>query len=183
MSHAAKVRRARKKAASPADVSSSDANAATLQRLHGGSSDALRALLERRAERQRRALTTPSDGAAARPLPTRPTAPDIPAEAAATRRPVTVRFWLQFHVDFGQSLRLVGGCAELGNWVLASAASMEWGEGDMWNVTLDLPAGSVVEYKYVVMGAGGHAAAWQAGNNSVLALRHAEDEVDVYDNW
>jgi hypothetical protein len=53
----------------------------------------------------------------------------------------------------------------------------------MWNASVDLPAGTVTEYKYVVVGQGGHAAAWQQGNNSVLALRQSDDIVEVYDNW
>lgn len=67
--------------------------------------------------------------------------------------------------------------------MLTDGVQLAWSEGDLWNATVDLPAGTVTEYKYVVVGQGGHAAAWQQGNNSVLALRQADDVVDVYDNW
>jgi hypothetical protein len=172
-------------AAADAAAAADQLHAESLHRLHG-TSDNLRALLERRAERQQRA-PRPAPGAAAaaspRPLPARAAPAELAAEAAPQRRAARVRFCLNFHVDFGQRVCLVGGSPELGAWVLADAVPLEWGDGDQWHAAVDLPAGSVVEYKYVVVGTGGHAAAWQAGNNSVLALRHADDEVEVYDNW
>ena len=64
--------------------------------------------------------------------------------------------------------------------MLISGAELAWSEGDMWNVVVELPAGSVVEYKYVVLDKGGmHAIAWQRGNNSVLAVSHEDTQVDV----
>jgi hypothetical protein len=41
-----------------------------------------------------------------------------------------------------------------------------------------------VEYKFVVLAADGtHAAAWQSGNNSVLAVQAGEETLEVFDNW
>lgn len=54
----------------------------------------------------------------------------------------------------------------------------------MWNALIEVPAGAIVEYKYVLLESDGtRAIAWQRGNNSVLAVGHADDEVEVYDNW
>lgn len=53
----------------------------------------------------------------------------------------------------------------------------------MWNATVELPSTSVLEYKYVVVGQGGHAVSWQSGNNSVLAIADSDEEVEVHDNW
>lgn len=71
----------------------------------------------------------------------------------------------------------------MGNWVLNAAVPLKWNEGDNWSGSVDLPAGSIVEYKYVVVNNQGHAVMWQSGNNSVLALKHQDSELDVYDNW
>jgi len=112
--------------------------------------------------------------------------PFFPAQEAGTlhqRRMAKVQFWIQFHVEFGQSICLVGSSAELGKWILSDGVPLTWSEGDMWSTMVEIPAGSVVEYKYVVVGPGGHAAAWQQGNNSVLALRHVDDAIEVFDNW
>ena len=41
-----------------------------------------------------------------------------------------------------------------------------------------------VEYKFVVLAADGvSAAAWQSGNNSVLAVQAGEEALEVFDNW
>lgn len=41
-----------------------------------------------------------------------------------------------------------------------------------------------VEYKFVVLAADGvSAAAWQSGNNSVLAVQAGEQALEVFDNW
>lgn len=112
------------------------------------------------------------------------TRPFLPAQEALLQRRMTkVQFWIQFHVEFGQSICLVGSSSELGKWILSDGVPLAWSEGDMWNVVVEIPAGSVVEYKYVVVGPGGHAAAWQQGNNSVLALRHVDEAIEVFDNW
>ncbi|KAH7623690.1 hypothetical protein NADE_008513 [Nannochloris sp. 'desiccata'] len=156
----------------------------SLHRLHG-TSETLRALLERRAERQKQHI----ESSPAVPLTTRTENEPLSTTAATTaatsaqKNKVKVRFWLQFRVEFGQSIIVVGGSPDLGNWVLADGVPLGWSEGDMWNATVDIPAGTVTEYKYVVVGQGGHAAAWQQGNNSVLALRQSDDVVEVYDNW
>lgn len=118
------------------------------------------------------------------PLAARPAAPLAPIpEPPAQRNRVKVRFWLNYRVDYGQNIVLVGGHPDIGSWILADGVPLSWSDGDMWNATVDLPAGSVIEYKYVVVGYGGHAVAWQQGNNSVLALRQSDDVVEVYDNW
>ncbi len=49
---------------------------------------------------------------------------------------------------------------------------------------MELPTARVVEYKFVVLESdGSHAAAWQSGNNSVLAVQAGEETVEVFDNW
>ena len=41
-----------------------------------------------------------------------------------------------------------------------------------------------MEYKYVLLeGDGVTAIAWQQGNNNVLAVGHADDNVEVFDTW
>ncbi|KAF8059142.1 hypothetical protein HT031_005314 [Scenedesmus sp. PABB004] len=136
---------------------------------------------------------------------------------------VQVRFWLKFHVDYGQTIRIIGGHeamgarrggpqqqqprarararesrplrraraspharrrAAAGAWNLAKAPFLRWSEGDLWNVALEVAAGGVYEYKYVVVeGDGVTAASWQRGANNVLALQLSDEEVEVYDNW
>lgn len=81
-------------------------------------------------------------------------------------------------------MRVVGSSPELGTWALDKSIELAWSEGDNWHCIVDIPAGKVVEYKYVLLDhSGHHAIAWQQGNNSVLALRSADSFVEVFDNW
>ncbi|KAK9802867.1 hypothetical protein WJX72_002038 [[Myrmecia] bisecta] len=120
------------------------------------------------------------------PAVSRPAPSQAPSagHASAPKRLTTVRFWLTFHAEYGQRLRVVGSHEHLGAWQLIDGPELHWSDGDRWHVDVQLPAGSVYEYKYVLLeGNGTHAIAWQRGNNSVLALKHDEAEVEVYDNW
>ena len=46
-----------------------------------------------------------------------------------------------------------------------------------------MPAGSLTEYKYVLVDSAGSPLAWQDGNNSVLALRAGDTRVEIFDSW
>ena len=160
------------------------ASTSTLHRLHG-TSDTLRALLERRAERQQRQMSSSDTSTPAPPLTTRAPietsspSPTATAATPTTRNKVKVRFWLQFRVEYGQSLVVVGGSPELGAWILADGLPLTWSESDMWNASVDLPAGTVTEYKYVVVGQGGHAVAWQ----HVVQRANAKDLLGLDEHW
>lgn len=163
-----------------------------IHKLHE-SSAALRQLLKKRAERQRQyvdggiaeleGVNGGGEGDAVVVAGKRPLAPSVPAEIVQAKKMAKVRFWMKIHVDYGQRVCLVGSVPELGSWVLADSVAMEWSEGDMWNAVVELPAGGVLEYKYVVVGQGGHAVSWQSGNNSVLAVALEDEELEVHDNW
>jgi len=82
-----------------------------------------------------------------------------------------VTFWLRFQAEYGQRLRVVGNHAALAVWDGARAPELQWTEGHMWHVTVLLPRGSVQEYKFVLLQSDGVTpAAWQQGNNAVLAI-------------
>ncbi|KAI3431720.1 hypothetical protein D9Q98_004763 [Chlorella vulgaris] len=69
---------------------------------------------------------------------------------------------------FGQVLKVVGGTSEMGDWDPNAAPIMTWSEGDVWFVTLDIPAGRH-EFKVVVdNGAGSYE--WEAGPNRSLQV-------------
>lgn len=103
---------------------------------------------------------------------------------SSDQRTSRVRFWIQFHAQFGQRMRVVGSHPELGSWNLSQGAELQWSPGDKWNVIVEIPAGAILEYKYVLLeGDGLRSVAWQSGNNSVLAVGHSDGNVEVFDNW
>lgn len=52
-------------------------------------------------------------------------------------------------VSYGEHIRLVGSASQLGGWEVDQAPEMQWSEGNVWNVTVDLPVGQDIHFKYV----------------------------------
>eukprot|EP00882_Tetradesmus_deserticola_P003887 GHRQ01004111.1.p1 GENE.GHRQ01004111.1~~GHRQ01004111.1.p1 ORF type:complete len:251 (+),score=115.78 GHRQ01004111.1:188-940(+) len=52
-----------------------------------------------------------------------------------------VRFNIRLKVDFGQALLVVGSCASLGAWNVDNAVRLTWQEGNVWESSVELPAG------------------------------------------
>ena len=50
-------------------------------------------------------------------------------------------------VSFGESHKVVGGHPSLGNWDLGSAPQMQWNDGNIWTLEVQLPEGSDIEFK------------------------------------
>jgi hypothetical protein len=103
---------------------------------------------------QPRIIKTAGDAAKQQPAPPPAPSPQQPpalaprapsAVAASPQQPpskVTVRFWMKFRVEYGQSVRVTGGAAALGAWDVAKAPAMQWSSGDLWSVSLELDAGA-----------------------------------------
>jgi len=77
-------------------------------------------------------------------------------------------------------------CARVrpGNWDIRYALEMTYTPGDQWVASVDLAAGGVYEYKYVIINyETKEALEWQNGSNAVLAIIADDTEVEVFDNW
>ncbi|GIL47784.1 hypothetical protein Vafri_3909 [Volvox africanus] len=98
---------------------------------------------------------------------------------------VQVKFCLKYRTSYGQSVKIIGSHPKLGSWDINKALVLNWTEGDRWVATVELPAGAVYEYKYVLVDHDSRATlAWQGGSNSVLALGDQDEQgVEVQDNW
>ena len=55
-----------------------------------------------------------------------------------------VDFKVPLHLDFGRQLTVAGDCAPLGSWDPSSAAVLTWTEGDLWQGSVEIPAGYVI---------------------------------------
>jgi len=53
---------------------------------------------------------------------------------------ISVRFAIPYRCQFGQHLRVIGGCERLGNWDLEKALPMSWNDGDLWTAELAFPS-------------------------------------------
>ncbi len=85
-------------------------------------------------------------------------------------------------LEFGQSLKIVGGTASLGNWEASTGCTLEWTEGNNWKGSAEVEAGSDVEFKLVKV-AGEDWSSWEDGENKVLAVPSTASAVSVVCNW
>ncbi|GIL85683.1 hypothetical protein Vretimale_13249 [Volvox reticuliferus] len=106
--------------------------------------------------------------------------PRCVVRAQADSSSTTVNFKVHRHVEFGQSLLLVGSAPELGSWDAKHALELNWGEGDNWSASAALPVGSSLEYKYIIKRRDG--LDWCPGQNKAIALPSAAS-VEVTDTW
>lgn len=136
------------------------------------------------AKRPKLVISCVATAEAASAVALRPDSAVAPLITNLDSKNAKVLFKLGYEVQFGQTVRLIGSHPSLGSWQLDKAPVMEWSPGHVWVHTAELPAGSVVEYKYVVTQHGAFGGqSWQSGNNSVLAVSPEEDNVTVVDNW
>jgi len=91
-----------------------------------------------------------------------------------------VTFEVQRHVDFGDSLCIVGDAEALGSWDPGNSVCMEWREGDVWTAEVELPLKETIEYKYIVKHEDARDVEWQPGENEVHSV---EAEGQVVDDW
>ncbi|XWX00858.1 hypothetical protein V2A60_008881 [Cordyceps javanica] len=81
---------------------------------------------------------------------------------------VDVTFRETVTTQFGQTIKLAGNTEELGNWDTGKAVTMEASEytadNHVWKVTVRLPAGKAIEYKFVNVQADG-AVTWERDPN------------------
>jgi len=95
--------------------------------------------------------------------------------------------------DFNQDVFVVGQLTELGNWAPVGAkilsASQYTSSNPLWTGTIDLPAGTIFEYKYIKKTIDG-GVFWQAGaNNQFTATTECDgttmiNDTDVtFESW
>ena len=90
-------------------------------------------------------------------------------DLVGTKVNMTCRFSVHYETKLGEDLFVIGSHEKLGAWNIDAAPAMEWTEGGVWQGEVELPAGGVFFYKYVVRKAdGGYR--WQDGANNLLAL-------------
>lgn len=108
-----------------------------------------------------------------------------PPAAPAFEPTARVKFRIAVHINYGSTIRVIGGHPLLGSWITDKALEMEWSPGDVWTAEADLPVGGIYEYKYVLVNSKGHPYQWQQGNNAVLAITPKDQGtlVEVHDFW
>nr|BAA01600.1 maltopentaose forming amylase [Pseudomonas sp.] len=87
---------------------------------------------------------------------------------------------------WGQNLFVVGNVGALGNWAPAAGAAMTWisgsGSTGQWRATVQLPADTPVQYKYVKKDGAGNVV-WESGGNRVVTTPAPGATIAVNDSW
>ena len=81
----------------------------------------------------------------------------------------------------GQNVFVVGDRAELGSWNPASAVALSSAAYPVWRASVALPAGTVVQYKYVRKESNG-AVTWESGANRTVTVQ-AGGVLTLTDTW
>lgn len=95
---------------------------------------------------------------------------------------VNVRFKLQKECAFGQQFLIVGDDPVFGLWDPSDAIPLNWSDGHVWSVKLDLPSGKVIKYKFMLKGVT-EEILWQPGPDRVLQTWETEKTITVLEDW
>lgn len=76
------------------------------------------------------------------------------ASGATKVATVPVTFKMQKHVEYGEVVKVIGDHKTIGRWDHSKGVNLEWGEGDFWTGTTQLPVGADVHFKFITVGDG-----------------------------
>ena len=126
-------------------------------------------------------LATSAQGTYFTPTVTSPTAP------CTTVTSVAVQFNVADSTTFGESVLISGSIPELGDWDPTKAIPLSafdyQQEYPRWYVTVDIPAGTNIQYKYINQQPYG-SILWETGNNREYTVpTGCAEQVEVHDSW
>ncbi|CAA7389891.1 unnamed protein product [Spirodela intermedia] len=116
------------------------------------------------------------------PLPFSATSPLSPPPPHDLVTAVHVKFRLRQSCEFGEQFLLVGEDTKLGSWKPGSAMPMEWSDGDVWTVEMDLPVGKEIKFKFILRELSG-GIKWQPGPDRVLQTWDTINTIVVTHDW
>lgn len=94
---------------------------------------------------------------------------------------IPVAFEVNATTIFGENLYVVGNVAALSNWNPQAGLALSSAAYPYWRATLNLPAGTTIEYKYIKRNGSG-TVVWESGANRVLTIP-SSGTVTLHDVW
>ncbi|XP_074583097.1 uncharacterized protein LOC141839282 [Curcuma longa] len=107
---------------------------------------------------------------------------DPPIETTDSSKTVHVRFVLQKECSFGQQIFIVGDHPLFGLWDPTNAVPLEWSTGHVWTTELNLPAGKMIPFKFILRGPAGNIS-WQPGPNRCFQTWETTKTIIVSEDW
>lgn len=95
---------------------------------------------------------------------------------------VHVKFLLLKECVFGEQFLIVGDDPMFGLWDPESAVPLNWSEGHLWTVELDIPVGKSIQFKFILKDASGEIV-WQPGADRVFQTWETKNTITVSEDW
>lgn len=99
---------------------------------------------------------------------------------------VSVSFIEKRATAYGDTVKIVGSLAQLGNWNVQNAPSLSatgyTASNPVWNQIIQLPAGSTFQYKYAIVSSSG-AVTWESDPNRSYTVPSCQQSVEVSSTW
>lgn len=99
---------------------------------------------------------------------------------------VSVSFTERVVTSLGDTIKIAGNTTQLGSWTPASApalsASQYTSSNPVWNITLKMTPGQVVQYKFVKVSSSG-ALSWESDPNRAYTVPACQASAAVGDTW
>ncbi|GAB4824516.1 hypothetical protein Ancab_007392 [Ancistrocladus abbreviatus] len=93
-----------------------------------------------------------------------------------------VKFQLQKECSFGEHYLIVGNDPILGCWNPTSAIPLNWSDGNIWTVELDVPINKCIRYKFLLKSSTGDVS-WQPGPDRFFRPWETKNPVIVSEDW
>ncbi|KAJ7964159.1 Phosphoglucan, water dikinase, chloroplastic [Quillaja saponaria] len=77
---------------------------------------------------------------------------------------------------------VVGNDPAIGLWIPTRAIPLNWSEGDIWSVELDIPAGLQIEFKFILRQSSGKIL-WQPGPNRIFQTSETKNSIVIFVDW
>ncbi|KAK9920440.1 hypothetical protein M0R45_028995 [Rubus argutus] len=107
---------------------------------------------------------------------------DAQIQEAYPTKTMHVKFQLQKECSFGQQFLIVGDDPMLGLWDPSSAIPMDWSDGNVWSVQLDIPVGKSIQFKFILKGSAGNIL-WQPGPDRIFHTWDTKNTITVFEDW
>ncbi|CAN7113548.1 unnamed protein product [Brassica rapa subsp. narinosa] len=103
---------------------------------------------------------------------------------ASPGRTVRVRFQLRKECVFGEHFFILGDHPVFGGglWDPENALPLNWSDGHVWTLDLDLPVGRLVEFKFILKAQTGEIL-WQPGPNRAIETWETSKTIRICEDW
>ncbi|MCL7030701.1 hypothetical protein MKW94_020801 [Papaver nudicaule] len=95
---------------------------------------------------------------------------------------VRVKFQLIKDCLFGQDVLVVGDDPIFGVWDPSNAIPLEWSDGHLWSVQLDIPVNKSIQFKFIVKEPTGEVI-WQPGPDRILKTWETDNTIVIFEDW